>query len=53
MSSSPEAPRPQGLDAEPGDSLQVGADRIKPVGEYDSPNYFRGTIRGLTVQIGR
>ena len=44
---------PGGFDAEPGDSLQVGADKIKPVGEYDSPNYFRGTIRGLTVQIGR
>jgi arylsulfatase A-like enzyme len=35
---------------EPGDSIQIGADLIQPVGNYDAPNYFSGTIENLTFK---
>lgn len=41
------------LDSEPGDSIQIGADLVKPVGEYEVPNAFRGVISDLTVKIPR
>ncbi|MBG86210.1 MAG: arylsulfatase [Verrucomicrobiales bacterium] len=40
-----------GLD--PGDSLQIGADTVKPVGEYEVPNQFNGTIRDLKIEVER
>jgi hypothetical protein len=35
---------------EPGDSIQIGADMIQPVGNYKTPNYFSGTIENLTFK---
>lgn len=35
---------------QPGDSIQIGADTIKPVGEYDVPNQFNGHIRDLKIE---
>jgi hypothetical protein len=35
---------------EPGDSIQIGADLIQPVGNYDVPNYFSGMIENLTFK---
>ena len=35
---------------EPGDSIQIGADLIQPVGNYDVPNYFAGMIENLTFR---
>ena len=37
---------------EPGDSIQIGADMIKPVGDYEVPNAFRGKIWDLAVKYG-
>ena len=37
--------------SEPGDSIQVGADTVQPVGEYESPNYFTGVIDDLALKI--
>lgn len=37
------------LDTTPGDSLQVGADTVKPVGDYGVDNVFKGTIRDLDL----
>ena len=36
----------------PGDSLQIGADTIKPVGDYDSPNPFTGKLWDLKIDYG-
>ena len=36
------------LTSMPGDTLQIGADLIKPVGPYQVPQTFRGTMAGLT-----
>jgi len=33
----------------PGDSMEIGADLIQPVGDYQSPNSFRGVIRDLKI----
>jgi hypothetical protein len=33
-----------------GDSLQIGADLIQPVGEYQVPNLFRGVVRRLSIR---
>jgi len=33
----------------PGDGLQVGADTISPVGNYQANNHFRGMIRRVSV----
>lgn len=44
---------PSYLDAQPGDSIQVGRDRIKPVGDYADENPFHGTIRNLTIRYAR
>ncbi len=35
---------------EPGDSIQIGADLLQPVGNYDAPNYFSGMIENLTFR---
>ena len=35
---------------EPGDSVQIGADLIQPVGNYSTPNHFSGTIENLTFK---
>lgn len=35
---------------EPGDSIQIGADLIQPVGNYDTPNHFSGIIENLTFK---
>lgn len=35
---------------EPADSIQIGADLIQPVGDYDSPNFFSGSIENLTFR---
>ena len=35
---------------EPGDSIQIGADQIQPVGNYNPPNHFSGTIENLTFK---
>ena len=39
------------LRADPGDSLQVGADLIKPVGDYEAGNFFEGKILELKLQV--
>ncbi|HOD82511.1 MAG: Arylsulfatase precursor [Planctomycetes bacterium ADurb.Bin126] len=39
------------LAANPGDSLQIGSDLVQPVGEYEVPNRFRGTIGKLELRI--
>ena len=41
------------MTAQPGDSVQIGADLIKPVGDYDVPNAFRGTISNLSLSFAR
>ncbi len=35
---------------EPGDSIQIGADTIQPVGNYGTPNYYSGAIKDLTFK---
>ena len=35
---------------EPGDSIQIGADLIQPVGDYNTPNHFSGIIENLTFK---
>ncbi len=40
------------LQNNPGDSLQIGADTIQPVGEYSSPNAFRGRLWDLKIDYG-
>lgn len=35
---------------EPGDSIQIGADLIQPVGNYSTPNHFAGSIENLTFR---
>lgn len=35
----------------PGDSLEIGADLVKPVGEYEVPNAFHGILGDLQIQI--
>jgi len=37
----------------PGDTMQIGADLIKPVGNYEVPNAFQGTISGLSGWYAR
>jgi arylsulfatase A-like enzyme len=44
---------PSCLKKEPGDSVQIGADLIKPVGDYETNNPFQGSISNLTVQHSR
>ncbi|MHC5057131.1 MAG: hypothetical protein ACYTKD_20835 [Planctomycetota bacterium] len=39
------------LSETPGDTLQIGADLVKPVGEYDVPNCLRGEIEDLTLTV--
>lgn len=38
------------IQQEPGDSIQIGADLIQPVGDYSSPNHFSGSIENLTFK---
>ncbi len=35
---------------EPDDSIQIGADLADPVGKYETPNPFTGTIKNLTFK---
>jgi arylsulfatase A-like enzyme len=35
---------------EPGDSIQIGADMVQPVGDYKTPNHFSGSIENLTFK---
>ena len=42
---------PGPLVAEPGDSLQIGADTISPVGPYEVNNHFGGVIDRILVTI--
>ncbi len=35
---------------EPGDSIQIGADLVQPVGDYKTPNHFSGSIENLTFK---
>lgn len=35
---------------EPGDSIQIGADLVQPVGAYNAPNHFSGIIENLTFK---
>ncbi|TWU40587.1 sulfatase-like hydrolase/transferase [Novipirellula artificiosorum] len=35
---------------EPGDSIQIGADLVQPVGDYKTPNHFSGIIKTLTFK---
>ena len=44
---------PGALQVEPGDSVQIGADLIKPVGDYGNDNSFRGSISGLFLKHAR
>lgn len=40
------------LTSDPGDSLQIGADTIKPVGDYKANNHFNGLIRkSIKLQV--
>ena len=39
------------LVADPGDSLQIGGDRVQPVGEYQTPNRFRGVLHSVTLNV--
>lgn len=38
------------MQQEPDDSIQIGADLFEPVGNYQSPNQFTGTIDHLTFK---
>jgi arylsulfatase A-like enzyme len=38
------------IQKEPGDSIQIGADRNQPVGDYKTPNQFSGAIENLTFK---
>lgn len=38
------------LTVEPVESIQIGGDAGIPVGPYDSPNNFSGTIENLTTK---
>jgi arylsulfatase A-like enzyme len=38
------------IQKEPGDSIQVGADIAQPVGNYETPNHFHGSIENLTFK---
>jgi len=44
---------PDALQAEPGDSVQIGADLIKPVGDYETDNPFHGSISDLFLKHAR
>ena len=35
---------------EPGDSIQIGADLVQPVGNYETPNHFSRCIENLTFK---
>ena len=38
------------INHEPGDSIQIGADLIQPVGDYSTPNHFSGIVENLTFK---
>ena len=44
---------PGTLRSQPGDSVEIGADRVKPVGDYESENLFSGTISALRLRHPR
>jgi arylsulfatase len=39
------------LGAQPGEGLTIGSDGNSAVGEYASPNDFKGTVAGATVKV--
>lgn len=41
------------LKTEPGDSIEIGADLIQPVGDYAIPNAYGGAIHHLRLDIDR
>ena len=41
-----------GFPTQPGDSIQIGSDSVKPVGEYGVPNRFHGSISDLKIEYG-
>lgn len=43
---------PGSLKVQPGDSMQIGADLTQPVGNYQSPNAFSGTISDFKISYG-
>ena len=45
-----QAPGP--IPTTPGDSLQIGADLIQPVGDYDPPHYFTGSLEAIEIEYG-
>ena len=38
------------ISKEPSDSIQIGADTGQPIGDYDVPNHFNGTISKLSFK---
>ena len=40
------------LASNPGDTLQIGADSVKPVGDYEAPNPFAGLIGEIRLVVG-
>ncbi|MFT5497389.1 MAG: arylsulfatase A-like enzyme [Kiritimatiellia bacterium] len=44
---------PDMLTTMPGDSIQIGADLIQPVADYEVPNGFSGTIESLNLYYAR
>ena len=47
-----EARAPGLLATDPGDSIEIGADLIKPVGPYKVPNAFAGLIDEIKIDYG-
>ena len=39
------------LREEPGDSLQIGADLVDAVGEYETPNGISGALSGVVLKL--
>jgi len=46
-----EGKAPSALLSNPGDSIQIGADHIKPVGDYAVPNAFQGALSNLRIEF--
>jgi len=41
------------LVSDPGDSLQIGADTVQPVGDYEVDNCFEGCIANVRLTYGK
>ena len=46
-----EGKAPGALESNPGDSVQIGADHIKAVGDYRVPNTFTGVLSEVRIEI--